>query len=442
MRVLAGGRKILYRLPFVWRILKSGFLRAILQLAGANASSQAIKVIVAPLLTRVYTPDDFGRLALFTAISSLAGRISSMEYDAAIPLPEEDSLARRALVLCLLLVCLTAIVSGVLLFVLISKFQAVELIRQVTAFWWLVPCATATLGLYQVLNWWGLRAKSYGIIARTRIEQGLAGSFVQIGGGLAGTGYWGLLIGGIVGECAGIGALSRLLRGQVRDIISSTSLRDLREVAARYRKFPLIAMPAAFLNQFGATLPVYFLTAVHGAEAVGLYSLTQRLTGAPMSMVGEAISKAFLGEAADVVRNEPSRLQPLFGMLLAKMICVATFAVAPFLLILSFVMPVVFGSAWAEAGLFLRILIPMNVMQFVASPFGGTLSILERQELHLFRELMRMLLVVLAGFFCWKARLSQTWTMAAVSIAGTLGYVLYIGVAKYAVDIHARQILT
>jgi hypothetical protein len=72
----------------------------------------------------------------------------------------------------------------------------------------------------------------------------------------------------------------------------------------------------------------------------------------------------------------------------------------------------------------------MFFLQFVSGPVGGTLDVLERQDLHLLREIVR--LVLLSGAISLAAALDRG-PLAAVVFLGSLSYALGAMLAWYAV---------
>jgi len=88
---------------------KNAFARGVSVLVGGTAGAQVLTVLAAPLLTRLYSPEDFGLLAVSASLLALIGVISSLRYELAIPLPEANVAA-----LSLILVGLRALLTGVL----------------------------------------------------------------------------------------------------------------------------------------------------------------------------------------------------------------------------------------------------------------------------------------------------------------------------------------
>ena len=67
-----------------------GVLHSVAKLAGGTAVSRLVVLMAAPLLTRIYTPDDFGVLAVYGSIVNIAVVLSSLRFEFAIPLPEQE----------------------------------------------------------------------------------------------------------------------------------------------------------------------------------------------------------------------------------------------------------------------------------------------------------------------------------------------------------------
>ena len=72
-------------------IPKSDFSRNVLTLMTGTSIAQAIPIAISPILTRIYTPDDFGIFALYMSIASIIAVIATGRYELAMMLPKKDS---------------------------------------------------------------------------------------------------------------------------------------------------------------------------------------------------------------------------------------------------------------------------------------------------------------------------------------------------------------
>ena len=69
----------------------SEFSKNVITLFTGTTLAQALPIAVAPILTRLYTPEDFGVFAIFFSITTLFSTIVTARYELAIVLPHEPA---------------------------------------------------------------------------------------------------------------------------------------------------------------------------------------------------------------------------------------------------------------------------------------------------------------------------------------------------------------
>lgn len=426
------GRRLARFLP------RGRFVRAVAMVAGGTLLGQGLTSFAAPLLTRLYTPDDFGTLAVFTSILSLLIAAGMFRYEVALPLPPTDEDAADLLLLCcLILLGMGAATSAVVWW---GGGWVVERIRTpaLLPYLWLLPLSLAGAGLYQCFNYWALRKADFRRVATAKVTQSVSQVALQVGVGLVGPGPLGLLAGHAAGQAGGTTALAAAAWRRDRAALGQASFAGARRALVRYRRFALLAAPSAVLGSAGLQAPALLLAASYGTDVVGQFALGQRVFGIAMVLIGQAVSQVYAGEAARLARESPALLAELFSatarrLLLAGLVPMALLALAgPWLF------RVVFGEGWAEAGAYSRLLAPMSLVQFVVVPLSYTLDALERQDLQLAWDAGRLLAVALAlavpPLLGWAPRLA----IAAYGMAMTLTYgLLYLICARAIRDAQA-----
>jgi len=113
--------------------------------------------------------------------------------------------------------------------------------------------------------------------------------------------------------------------------------------------------------------------------------------------------------------------------------------VIPIAVVAPWFFPIVFGSEWHDAGLYLLILAPMLLMQFLCSPFGSILDVLERQDLHLMREGIRIGLTTVGILIATKIGEDPKIAIAFLSASGTLSYGVGMLLAWYALVSYVKK---
>jgi O-antigen/teichoic acid export membrane protein len=385
---------------FQRRVLPLGSLtRKVALLAGSTAAAQGLAVAVAPALTRLYSPADFGELAVYSSLLSMLVVISSLRYHLAIPVPKEDDEAVRiALVAVWTLVAFAALTG-----IGVSLWNAVS--DHPLQFGWLLPISVLAAGTYQVLSFWAIRKQDFTALAGTKFRQGIGQTATQLLLGVLGVGPLGLLTGNVVGQSAGSGRLAGSLLRQLRASRDKATRAAIVQTARRNYRFPLFGLPSSLCIVAALNLPPLLVAAVYGSKVAGLFILGQRMIGIPMRLLGQAIGQTYLGAAA-----QNSDLASLFRRTVRKLMIVG----APVFLAIGLTAPAafgwVFGREWAEAGVFIVFLVPMFLMQFIVSPVSQTVHLLGRQHLEFIGSATR-LLAVLAVFgaayhFDWSARVA------------------------------------
>ena len=404
---------------------RDSLIRRVLVLVGGAASGQLIVLAASPLLTRLYTPDQFGYLALYASLVSTFVVIASLRYHLAIPLPvsHRDGFALTLASLAIVFTTTSILTLGLFTFHpwILTWFGAQEL----EPYLWFVPLGLLGAGTYQVLSSWAIRHHAYRPLARTKAVQGATLAGAQLVLGVFGAGAVGLMIGDVLGRAAGSGILLRkaLARGTVH--LHRTMLRA-RRTLARYRKFPRISAPSALFNAAGMQLPAILLLALYGPQVAGWYALTQRVVAAPLALLGTSMSQVYTGAFASQRREASGTLQPLFRAAALRLMFVAL-PIA--VLLAAFGTPLftlVFSETWREAGGYAQRLAPMLAVQFIASPLSQTLSLLERQGSQLLWDAGRLAAVIGVFVIAERQNLAPTETILILSLTLAAAYLILI----------------
>ncbi len=408
--------------------------KGVASLAAASAVAQTLTAVSSPLLTRIYSAEDFGTAAVFTSILSFGAVIASLRYELAIPLPKDELEARRVVALCFLVLVFTSGGLGVLVGVAGPSIARALRTPALSRYSWLLPLGLLTLGAYQTLSYYGLRRQAYSIVARTRLTQSIAGVLATIAIGLVAAGPVGQLVGAVIARGAGVGALARQL-GRHRQGSNggghtslSVGLSEIKSLALRYSKFPRFAVAAGLLNTAALAVTPLLLSTLYGPQSAGNYSLALRVVGLPMAVIGQAVRQVFLGEASHVVRNMERRLWNLMRRGTLRLLPWAV-AVLGLGACCPFFFPPLFGTEWKEAGLFAAVLAIFGAAQLITSPISAVVFVLERQGVQLVLDALRTALVVAAfvgGRFAGASPLEAlgVFTVAMCTVYG-LSFVLY-----------------
>ena len=346
-----------------------GLLRAVLTLVAGGAIAQALPLLLGPWLTRLYTPQQFGVYHLFAAVSANLAVVACARYEFALPLVADagDAAALRALCLRVLAgVTLASALAGAIWFALSSNGWTA----------WL-PVAVTVLGWLSLATLWATRAQAYRALAIARVVQYGGASLAQAGAALLGAGVQGL----IVAPIAAAAAAAAVLRLPLNDVAPPAPDR-WRALARRFRDFPLLNTPHAFMGALQDTVSIAMIAAWQGPVAAGFWGLSLRYLKAPATLVGGAVSQALYPQLAahgaavdhDAEAHAPLRVTRE-GRAAVRRVMAGLAAIAvPLVLLLWAFAPWaferLFGADWRGAGELARTLALYIGVHFVAAPLA------------------------------------------------------------------------
>jgi len=393
---------------------KNAIMRGVAILASGTVVAQALMMVAAPVLTRLYSPSEMGLLAVYASLISLVGGVCTLRYELAIPLPKDDRESINVFAVTLFSVAMVALVSvGVLATAsegLLARAQASEL----APYLWMVPCGILALGIYQPLHFWAVRNRDFVIIARTKVARSGSQIAIQVGTGALSVGVGGLLIGHLAGQAAGIGSLARTLCGRDQALLKEISARAALTAANRYRRFPLYSVWSSGVQSVGQYGTMILLAALFGPAVSGLYYLAYRLAAMPIDMFGSAIGQSIHRTVAE------ARESGNVGEVLLRPVSIMQRLVVGPALILAAVAPplaeAILGSSWTGVGVYLQCLMPWLVMTLIFAPMQPVIPVMEWQRLGLvFQSVIAgcSLIALLVG----AAYGGPVWSVAAYALS-------------------------
>jgi O-antigen/teichoic acid export membrane protein len=410
------------------------FARSITLLAGGTALGQAITVLVSPILTRLYTPEDFGVFGVYASILGIVTVVASLRYEFALPLPEDDKTAANILVLCFILLFGMTTLSWLVIHSLGNQIVAWANVPGLKPYLWLIPLGMLGAGTYQILNYWAVRKRDFPRIARTRLSRGVARAALQVGVGFVNSGPLGLLLGQFAGETVGSTSLGLAAWRKDRASFQAVSLQGIRLAGARYKRFPLFSSWAGLLDALGLQLPQILFAAFYGAEVAGWFALGHRVIAAPLNIVIDSVAQVYFGEAARLPRDNPKAMRSLFLKLTGRLALTGGLPVAVICALAPWFFTIVFGPGWEMAGRYVQIMGILFAVRFAVIPLSHTLNILERQDLYLIWDGTRLALVV-GSLLAGKASgFSDITAVGVYSLSMMTAYVLLWGLAWHTLN--------
>lgn len=404
----------------------SEFLKNVMTLMTGTTIAQALPIIISPILTRLYTPEEFGLLALFIALASLVNVISTGRYELAIIQPKDDEDVNSLTQLSM--IC--SVIISLVLFILILIFSdniANTLGNFAIKKWlWLIPFSVLLFGVYQSLNYWNNRYKAYVDISKAKVQQSVANVTSNLVLSPLQESAVGLISGYVVGQVIAVIKLTKKILTDVPNFFKKIDFSRSKKLAVEYRNFPLLSAPGALLNSASLQMPVFFLTKFFDLTTVGFFNFVYRIIGSPLALISGALSQVLLQHVATAESNE------IYSFI--KSTAVKLFVISlPFVVIIFFfgevIFSFVFGEAWAIAGSYSKILIFSIAIRFIVSPLSMVLALNQNVKIAFIWQVLSFISVLtILNIF---KELNVSVFLYAFVIQDVLVYLIYLGFILY-----------
>ncbi|WP_298665218.1 oligosaccharide flippase family protein [uncultured Methanofollis sp.] len=364
----------------------SSFVTNVLKLISGSIVAQAVGILLIPIISRLYTPDDFGVFQVFLSIAGILAIISCFSYQLAIMLPKEDRDAANLAALSTVLVVATSTVSGAVLIIFAESIAATLSFPALAGYIGLIPILVFLNGLFFILNYWLSRREKFGTVAGGRVANSLVNKGVQIGAGIGVASPLGLIAGAVTGYLSA----NLIMLFEVRKdlaLFSSVTLTRVKALAFRYRKFPIFTSWSTAANEISRQISPIFLAFFFTPTVVGLYSLAYQVVSLPLSLVGTAVSQVFFQKVSEV-RKQTGNIGPIVEEVHRRLVTISIFPMLLLLIIGEELFVFFLGAQWYDAGFYVKLLVPWLFFMFVSSPLTAIFNVLEKQGAGLAFELV------------------------------------------------------
>jgi O-antigen/teichoic acid export membrane protein len=353
--------------------------------ASGTVVSQVIVATASLALTRLYSPEQMGAYTAWGAVAAMIGVVAAGRYDLAIVLPEED---RDATALAALGVFIAFTLGTVL--VVFFSFAGHPMLRvlglqDVPRIWaQFIGVLVFLAGVNAVLTRLVIRDAKFRPLATTQVVQQASSSGLMIASGLLRMGTGGLFLSSLLGSTL---RNIQLMWHERHRRSHHVAVVKIKSLARRYKHYPLLSTWGAFLNTASTQLPIVMLGSLYSSTAVGHYSLGYRVLALPVSLVGQSVTTVFIERAASV-RSRPPELKRLVVGLYRSLLLVGASVLPVITFYGDIIVPWLFGKEWLEAGRYAQWMSLWLIMLLASSPLTTIFTILERQGVSLFVNLL------------------------------------------------------
>ena len=410
------------------RLRKSAFVRNILVVMSGTAAAQIIGFALTPIISRLFSPSDFGAFGAFSSVASIIAAGATLQYTQAIMLPKEKEDAIHLFVVSCL--C-TSIVALLCLLCCIIIPTTMNGLMKTNGIWTLALLVAAIIisGLNQSCQAWCVRVKAFKHTSASQVIRSLSSSGTQIGCGYLKAGAAGLIVSSILADILASLNLALVVFRDLGALRRNIRWERMKQLAKEYRDFPMYSASMNVINSLSLGLPVLLLTHFYGIAVAGAYAFGMRILSVPMGFVLNALRQVLFQKAAEA-HNDGDRLMPLYVKITSGLFALT---LLPSLVIFIWAPQLfawVFGAQWHMAGEFVRSLMLWMMFMFCNLPavlFARIIRI--QQQMFVFDLVLlaaRALVLFVGGMY-----LSAVYTILLISLVGAIMNIVFIVIVGF-----------
>ncbi len=379
------------------KLRRSPFIRNTVVVMSGTVLAQALGFALSPVISRLFSPSDFGVYGAFIAVLSIIVSVVTLEYSNAIMLPKENEEAMNLLAFAFL--CVGLIVSLCLLAGLVAP-ATVNGLMKTTGVWPLVLLVLATLaeGVNQLSQAWAIRAKAFKQTSASQVVRSLSSNGAKIGLGVLNAGSLGLICATVLGNSLASVNLVRVLRPDLKALRPAIRWERMKRLAREYRDFPMFTGSQNLINALSSGLPILFFNRFYGVAVAGALAFASSALHAPMNFLIVALRQVLFQKACET-RNQGGKLSSLYVKTTLGLFALILIPAVACIIWAPQLFTWVFGRQWQLAGELSRSLIVWLAVSFCNLPAVLFARVIRIQRFVFFYDLTLLAGRVLVLYF-------------------------------------------
>lgn len=356
--------------------------------AGKLFSSRIVILLLTlaltPVITRIYSPGDYGHYSLYTTIIRVLVVVGTLSYPLAI-LSTSANNSGVAFSKSLKSIILSFIIL-IPVFYFLSELNIHDSqFSYLQNIWYLLPVGFAIAALQLTYRSVYESHKEFGILSRVNVLESTTSKSFNILFGFLGFTSIGLILSELVSRVLSTSVLLR----KIPRPIPPKSLKD-HEIAA-LRKYPRTVMPSELISLLSTYLIIWFLVINFSLEDLGRYWLAFGLLGLILNSLTNTLQPVVTQRLVDAKHGKNKlNSKVLFGAL----ILLAVLAFTPFVFIPESLYTFYLGPEWLGIGFYLRVIAIWFIFLLVDQSLENSFLVFGKEKIALWTNIIDLLVQV------------------------------------------------
>lgn len=400
---------------------KSKFLNDSLLMIISSALGQIILIITTPIVSRIYSPTEFGEFTLFSNIAMILIPIINARYDLLIINAKNQHKAN-------VLSQISFIISVIIILIIVPIAIIFSIIYpQYMLIMFFIIITLILVSFTNIFTNYLNRERNYKVISIINILRSGSMTILQIILGVLHFGSLGLIIGFAFSYVAGIGFGYQIFKKHFYII---TDKKEIREEFLEHKNQLIYSTPSILINSLSFSIVIFFLGILYTNEEVGIYGMTIRILGVPVTIISLGLSKIFMQRANDYYLKYGS-----FRNLLVKfsgaLIILSIALYFPFYLLSETVVNLILGSQWLGTITVMQLIIPLFAVRLIVSTVSLSIIVIKKQQIELMLQSSFLIGTIITFYISKFANLEFMQFVELNTAVLIIAYSLYFIVLYY-----------
>lgn len=358
-------------------IYSSTLVKNTLKLSASNVALMFLPLIVTPILSRLYTPEEYGVWGVFSGVLFILNSFIFLSYENTIVKSNNDDEIPSLLILCLGVSIMISLLSSVLFWT--GKILSISFFLKYPNVLYLFFSLTSS-ACFTLLICLSNRYKKYGAMSIANTTNGFLQAVIRILWGIFPLIGLGLIIGNILAHILASLLLFILIVPILKKIPwNLVSINKIKKGAFTYKKFPLYDAPARLLEFTVGNIVIIILSFYYGEKEIGCFSMVMQFILLPITVIGSAMGNVFYRELSEQSKNQDN-----IKIITKKANKISFYlSILPLLFLVlggDKILVLFLGDKWTSAGVMSLCLAIYSVPVIISEPLLPIFRALDRQE--------------------------------------------------------------
>ena len=405
------------------KLVFSKYLKNILTMMSGVFLSQVVVFLGSMVITRIFSPSDFGIAAVFLSITNILVVVSTLRYEHSIVLPIKDNDSYDIMAISKRIVIFFSLFVFAFVFLFYDTIMYYVAKPELNYWFYYLPLLIFLNAFFFIYRSWLVRLKRF-----KRISIGALIKSIIL--------TLSLIIGGIIFNDVMVFLFANIFAQFVETVYlhyaiakGSYNKTNAKHKLKEYINFPKFSLPADLISTYSSQNPILMFSFFFGDSVVGQFSLTQRVLAIPIKFISGSTLEVYKQKASEDY-NKLGNCFEIFKSTFKTLFLIGLIPTVIMFFLAPFLFEVLFGMEWRDAGVFARYMLPMFFLQFSISPLSYTLYIAGKQKYNLYWQ-MGLLLLTSLGIYIGVLNESSNISIIGFSLAYSFMYLIYLLLIYY-----------